>query len=108
MRIRNIVALPFCLLACAAVAQTMPAPDQWTPLAPASVAVSGNVYAAHAGTVPAPPSPFKFKEPRQTWEREPPPPRANDEQTVMGVAHPWMNGQPPVVCAQTPHDPACR
>ncbi|BFI95395.1 MAG: hypothetical protein RSP_09050 [Rhodanobacter sp.] len=104
MRIRNLIALPCCLLSLAAMAQT--APDQWARVAPAaSVAAPQRDYGAHGDK--AKPSPFKFKESRKTWEKEPPPPRANDKNAVMGTARPWQNGQPPVDCAQTPHDAAC-
>ncbi|MBD8871540.1 hypothetical protein [Rhodanobacter sp. DHB23] len=108
MRILKFVALPLCLSAFAASAQTTTASDQWAPVTPAASVVSDGNHAAHAGDAAARPSPFKFKEPRKTWEKEPPPPRANDQETVMGTQHAWMNGQPPVACAQTPHDPACR
>ena len=105
MRILNLVASPLCLLAFAATAQT--APDQWARVAPAaSAAAQPHDYAVHA--TKAKPSPFKFKEPRKAWEKEPPPPRANDQNAVMGTQRPWQNGRPPVDCAQTPHDPACR
>ena len=105
MRTPSLVALPLCLLAFAATAQT--APDQWARVAPAaSVAAPQRDYTAHGDK--AKPSPFKFKEPRKAWEKEPPPPRANDQNAVMGTQRPWQNGQPPVDCAQTPHDPSCR
>ena len=104
MRTRNLVALPLCLLAFAAVAQT--APDQWARVAPAASAAATHDYSVHAGK--AKPSPFKFKEPRKTWEKEPPPPRANDQSAVMGTGRAWQDGKPPVSCAQTPQDPACR
>jgi hypothetical protein len=102
MRTSCLVALPLCLLAFVAVAQT--APDQWARVAPSASAAAPHDYAVHADK----PSPFKFKEPRKTWEKEPPPPRANDRNAVMGTGRAWQNGQPPVSCAQTPHDPACR
>jgi len=104
MRTRNLVVLPLCLLAFAATAQT--APDQWARVAPSASVAAPRDYAVHADK--AKPSPFKFKEPRKTWEKEPPPPRANDQGAVMGTGRAWQNGQPPVSCAQTPHDPACR
>lgn len=106
MRSGKFAVLPFCLFACAVSAQTTAASDQWAPVAPAS-SVAANGQGMHDGNRAAKPSPFKFKEPRKTWEKEPPPPRANDQQTLMGTQHPWMNGQPPVVCAQTPRDPSC-
>lgn len=103
MRIQSFVALPFCLLAFAAAAQT--APDQWARVTPAASVAAPRDSTVHADK--AKPSPFKFKEPRKTWEKEPPPPRSNDQNAVMGTGRPWQNGQPPVSCAQTPHDPAC-
>ncbi|MEW9571205.1 hypothetical protein ABQJ54_05530 [Rhodanobacter sp. Si-c] len=110
MRIRNLVSLPLCLLAVAAVAQTAPPAtrqdDQWS--RPAAAATTGHGYALPGNDATTKPSPFKFKSERKTWEPEPPPPRANDQDAVMGTERPWQNGQPPVSCAQTPHDPSCR
>ncbi|MBD8899328.1 hypothetical protein [Rhodanobacter sp. DHG33] len=107
MHIRLFAALPLCLFAFAVSAQTTTASDQWAPVAPATHYASQDNQAARGNEAAATPSPFKFKEPRKTWEPEPPPPRANDQQTVMGTQHAWMDGQPPVVCAQTPRDPSC-
>ena len=104
MRTRSLVVLPLCLLAFAAMAQT--APDQWARVAPSASVAATHDYAVHADK--AKPSPFKFKERRKTWEPEPPPPRANDKAAVMGTERAWQNGKPPVSCAQTPQDPACR
>jgi hypothetical protein len=112
MRTSSLVLLPLCLLAFSAVAQTaMPAAsqqdDSWTrPTAPSSVAATHD-RASVGDDATAKPSPFKFKSERKTWEKEPPPPSSNDQNAVMGTARPWQNGQPPVSCAQTPHDPAC-
>ena len=105
MRIRSLVFLPLCLPAFAAAAQT--ASDQWTAPAPAASVTSAHDYRSHGSDATAKPSPFKFKSERKTWEKEPPPPRANDQNAVMGTARPWQNGQPPVSCAQTPRDPSC-
>ena len=112
MRIRSLVFLPLYLLAVAAVAQTvMPAAsqqdDQWSRPAAATSAAVAHGNALPGSDTMAKPSPFKFKSERKTWEPEPPPPRANDQNAVMGTERPWQNGQPPVSCAQTPHDPAC-
>jgi len=107
MRNRKFAVLPLCLFATAVSAQTTTASDQWAPVAPATRVAATDGSAMHETGAGTKPSPFKFKEPRKTWEKEPPPPRANDQQTVMGTQHAWMNGQPPVVCAQTPRDPAC-
>lgn len=114
MRISRLVVLPSCLLAFAVAAQTtVPSAsrlnDRWAPPAPAA-----SVAAAHGQALPgddaaaAKPSPFKFKSARKTWEPEPPPPRANDKAAVMGTQRAWVGGKPPVSCAQTPQDPACR
>lgn len=106
MRIRNLVLLSLCLPAFAATAQT--ASDQWKAPAPAASVAPAHDYRLHGNDAAAKPSPFKFKSGRKTWEKEPPPPRANDQNAVMGTQRPWQNGQPPVDCAQTPHDPSCR
>ncbi|MEW9624284.1 hypothetical protein [Rhodanobacter geophilus] len=106
MRIRSFAFLSLCLPAFAAAAQT--APDQWAAPAPAASIAPAHDGVPHRGDTPAKPSPFKFKSERKTWEPEPPPPNANDRNAVMGTERPWQNGQPPVSCAQTPHDPACR
>lgn len=108
MRTRILVSLPFCLLAFAAVAQTPPASDQWTRPAPAGSVTFAKDHVPRSDDATAKPSPFKFKSERKAWRDEPPPPRANDKSAVMGTDRPWQNGQPPVSCAQTPHDPACR
>ena len=108
MRIQSLVSLPLCLLASAAMAQTTPASDQWAPVAPAASIASSHDHALPGDDATAKPSPFKFKSEHKTWEPEPPPPRANDQNAVMGTQRPWQNGQPPVNCALTPHDPACR
>lgn len=115
MRTRSLVSLPLCLLAVAAAAQTAvpaasPQDDQWSRPAAAASAAAPSYGKALPGNddAAAKPSPFKFKSERKTWEPEPPPPRANDQNAVMGTARAWQNGQPPVNCAQTPHDPACR
>lgn len=113
MRIGSLVVLPLCLLAFAAAAQTAtPAAsqlsDQWTSPAPAASVAAAHGQAAPGGDAATKPSPFKFKQARKSWEPEPPPPRANDKAAVMGTDRAWQNGQPPVSCAQTPRDPACR
>ena len=112
MRIRSLVSLPLCLLAFAAVAQTAtPAAsqqdDSWNRPAAATSAAT-HERALHDKDAAAKPSPFKFKSERKTWMKEPPPPRANDQNAVMGTSRPWQDGRPPVSCAQTPQDPACR
>lgn len=104
MRIRTPVLLLLCLPACAAAAQA--SSDQWTAPAPAASVAAPHGYGTHADQ--ARPSPFKFREPRKVWEKEPPPPRANDKAAVMGTGRAWLDGRPPVSCAQTPRDPACR
>jgi hypothetical protein len=106
MRIRSLVCLSLCLPAFVAAAQT--ASDQFAPPAPAASIAPARDNTLRGSDAAAKPSPFKFKSERKTWEPEPPPPRANDENAVMGTERPWQNGQPPVSCAQTPHDPACR
>lgn len=82
MRIQSLASLPLCLWAFAVKAQTTPAPGQKAPIPPATRIASGNDYTGHPSDATAKPSPFKFMEPRKTWEKEPPPPRANDQQTV--------------------------
>ncbi|MFK2929612.1 hypothetical protein [Dyella agri] len=106
MRIRSLVFLSLCLPAFTVVAQT--ASDQFAPPAPTASVAPAHGNASLGGDATAKPSPFKFKSERKAWEPEPPPPRANDQNAVMGTERPWQNGQPPVSCAQTPHDPACR
>ncbi|MBD8880576.1 hypothetical protein IHE49_08775 [Rhodanobacter sp. 7MK24] len=105
MRIRSLALLSLCLPSLAATAQT--ASDQWTTPAPAASIATAHDFRSQGDDAAAKPSPFKFKAERKTWEEEPPPPRANDQNAVMGTERPWQNGQPPVSCAQTPHDPAC-
>ncbi|HKR77779.1 MAG TPA: hypothetical protein VJR95_14065 [Rhodanobacter sp.] len=106
MRTLSLVSLPLCLLAFAATAQT--ASDQWTAPAPAASVAPAQDYRSHGSDATAKPSPFKFKSERKTWMKEPPPPHANDQNAVMGTSRPWQDGKPPVSCAQTPQDPACR
>ena len=111
MRIRSLASLPLCLLAFAAVAQTA-APavsgqdDVWSRPAATPAATPGRSLPNRDAA--AKPSPFKFKSERKTWMKEPPPPRANDQNAVMGTSRPWQDGKPPLSCAQTPQDPACR
>ena len=111
MRIRSLIFPPLCLLAFAVVAQTaVPAAsgqdDAWN--RPAATAATAHGRSLPNRDAAARPSPFKFKSGRKTWEKEPAPPRANDQNAVMGTPRPWQDGKPPVVCAQTPMDPACR
>ena len=114
MRTLNLVLLPLYLMAFAATAQTTtPAAsqqdDSWNRPAAARSAAATHDRALHGNDAAvAKPSPFKFKSERKAWEKEPPPPRANDQNAVMGTPRPWQNGRPPVSCAQTPMDPACR
>lgn len=110
MRIGSLVILPLYLLAFAATAQTAApaASDQWKPPTPAASVAAAHGQAVSGDAASAKPSPFKFKQARKSWEPEPPPPRANDKAAVMGTERAWLGGKPPVSCAQTPQDPACR
>lgn len=54
-------------------------------------------------------SPFTFKhDSRSGGRHEPPPPQPMDRAVVMGRQRPRLNGQPPMDCALTPMDAACR
>ncbi len=53
-------------------------------------------------------SSFHFKQPAKRGPAYELPPQANDKAAVMGKPRPWQNGRPPLDCAITPRDPACR
>lgn len=69
----------------------------------ASFSAAGNV--ALPGADDAASSPFAFRDARRY--RDPPPPRANDRDVVLGLGRAWVGGKPPVECASTPMDAAC-
>lgn len=111
MRYRNIVFLPALLLAWSVAAQTR---------APATADANDGLHAAPAAassveyrdSVVVPKAPvaghFKFKPQRRDNPLDKPPPSAMDKAAVMGTQRPWQNGQPPVDCAMSPRDAACR
>lgn len=71
---------------------------------PANVPFAAGNGVALPGADDADTSPFAF---RDTRYRDPPPPRANDRNAVLGLGRAWVGGRPPVECARTPMDMAC-
>jgi hypothetical protein len=123
MRYRLGAFVPLYLFAAAVVAQTSTAPsvpavpaastDSWATHPAASSSISYRTGPA-AGAGAAAKEQFKFKDDHRDTSASPyhpidqPPPRASDKAAVMGTDRAWEGGRPPLDCAQTPMDPACR
>ncbi len=112
MGLRFAAFLSAALMASAAVAQSVPASastsDSWAKPATATRAVTYRSDAVPDATASSQTSKFKFKSENRHRLLYQPPPSATDQAAVLGLERPWQNGRPPVDCAITPHDSACR
>jgi hypothetical protein len=110
MRYRRLVWVPVLLMASATWAQMPPSATphvnyRWT-VAPAA-ASSVEYRVGRAPGVERQESPFRFRDANEGSMLNIPPPRPMDRAAVLGTGRAWLDGRPPLDCAQTPMDAKC-